>query len=93
VVLETHPVSEDQEVGETLFVRIVPGDLAADVVDHPAEPDAQELQFAPGALELMGMAITADHDRRSFGHPPMSLPQRHIVATGQIDQRLDRAVA
>ena len=93
MILEPHPAGQGEQVGEALCERIVPGDLAADVADHPAEPDAQELQFAPGALELVGMGVAADHDRRPLGHPPIALPQRHIVASRQIDQLLDRAVA
>jgi hypothetical protein len=93
VVLEPHSVSQGQKGGETLPERIVPGDLAADVADHPAEPDAQKLQFASGALELMGMGITANHDRCPFGHPPIALPQRHIVAPRQIDELLDCTMA
>src|SRR4029077_17180887 len=55
VILETHPNGQGQQAGEALRERIVAGDLAADVADPPAEPDAQELQFAPGAFELVGM--------------------------------------
>jgi hypothetical protein len=39
-------------------------DLAADVTDDAAEPGAQELQRAPGALELMRMgAATRSRSR------------------------------
>ena len=29
----------------------------------------QEFQFAPRPLELMGMTVPGDHDRRALGHP------------------------
>jgi hypothetical protein len=45
------------------------------------------------ALELMGVGVTADHDRRPFGHPPIALPQRHIVASCQVDQLFQSAMA
>jgi hypothetical protein len=51
------------------------------VTERPAEPDAQEFQFAPGALELVSMDVAADHDRRPLGHPPVALSKRHIVAS------------
>jgi hypothetical protein len=48
MILETHPVGQGKQIGEALLERLVAGDLAADVADHPAEPDAQEFEFAPG---------------------------------------------
>ena len=81
---------QSQEVGEALPQRRVAGDLAADIADHPTEPGAQELEFAPRPLELMGMSVAPDHDRRALGYPPIALPQRHIVAPRQIDQLFQR---
>jgi len=85
-------VSQGQEVGETLSQRRVADNFAADVADHPAQPGAQEFQFAPSALELVGVGVTSNHNRRPFGHSPIALPQRHIVASRQINELLDRAV-
>ena len=93
VVLEAHPVGQGEQIGETLLQRLVAVDFAADVADHPAQSGAQELEHPPGPLELMGVGIAADHDRRALGHPDIALPQPHIVAPGQIDQLLQRPVA
>ena len=72
---------------------VVAGDLTADVADHPTEPDAQEFECAPRPLELVGMGVAPDHDRGAFGHPPITLSQRHVVVLSQIDQLFQRAVA
>jgi hypothetical protein len=37
--------------------------LAADVTDDAAEPDAQQTQLAMVALELVGVGIAASHHR------------------------------
>src|SRR5215472_16579119 len=58
-----------------------------------AQPGAQEFEFAPRPFELMGMAVPADHDRRTLGHPPIALAQRHALALGKIDQLRQRAMA
>jgi len=39
------------------------------------------------------VAIAANHDRGALGHPAIALPQRHIVAVGEIDQFFQRPVA
>jgi hypothetical protein len=93
VILEPYPHRQSEKVGEALLEPVVAGDLTADVADHPTEPDAQEFQCAPRPLELVGMGVASDHDRSAFGHPPIALPQWHIVALSQIDQLLQRAVA
>jgi hypothetical protein len=59
VVLEAHPHRESEKVGKALPERLVVCDLAADVADHPTEPSAQELEFSPRSLELMGMVCSA----------------------------------
>jgi hypothetical protein len=51
LVLGQHPVRKHQQRPEPGFHRLVAGDLALDVADHPAEPGAQELQLPTGALE------------------------------------------
>src|SRR5881394_48540 len=61
--------------------------------DHPTEPNAQELEFSPRPIELVGMGIAADHDRGALGHPTIALPQSHSSALGEIDQLLQRAMA
>jgi hypothetical protein len=93
VILEAYPHRQSEKVGEALLEPVVAGDLAANVADHPAQPNAQEFEFAPRPLELVGMGIAADHDRSAFGHPAIALPQPHSVAFGEIDQLLQRAVA
>lgn len=93
VILEAYPHRQSEKVGEALLKPVAAGDLAANVADHPAQPDAQEFEFAPRPLELVGMGIAADHDRSAFGHPPITLPQPHSVAFGEIDQLLQGAVA
>jgi hypothetical protein len=45
-----------------------------DVADHAAEPGAQELERAPGPLELMRVGVAPDHDRGAFGDAPVALP-------------------
>src|SRR5689334_22557656 len=93
VILEAYPHRQSEKVGEALLEPVIAGDLAANVADHPAQPDAQEFECAPRPLELVGMGIAADHDRSAFGHPPITLPQPHSVAFREIDQLLQRAVA
>jgi len=48
------------------------------------------LELAIGALELVGVRITGDPDRRPFGDPQIALPERDAVALGEADQLLDR---
>src|SRR5205814_5062011 len=93
VILEAYPHRQSEKVGEALLEPVVAGDLTADVADHPTEPDAQEFECAPRPLELVGMAVSTDHDRRALGHPVIALPQPHAVAFGEIDQLFQRAVA
>src|SRR6202040_1346629 len=69
VILEAYPIGQSEKLGEALLEPVVAGDLTADIADHPTEPGAQEFEFAPRPLELVGMGIASDHDRRAFGHP------------------------
>jgi hypothetical protein len=55
MILDTYPNGQGEQVSEALCERTVAGDLAANVADHPAKPDVQELQLPPGALELVGV--------------------------------------
>ena len=93
VILEAYPMCQSEEVGEAHLECLVAVDLAADVADHPAEADAQELHGASRPLELVGMAVAADHDRGALGHPPIALPQRHTAALCKIDQFFQCAMA
>ena len=93
VILEANPHRQSKEIGEAFLEFGVSFDLAANVADHPAEPSAQELQGASRPRELVGMGVAPDHDRRALGHPPIALPQRHIMALCQIDQLFQRAMA
>ena len=93
VILEAYPMCQSEEVGEAHLECLVAVDLAADVADHPAEADAQELHGASRPLELVGMAVAADHDRGALGHPPIALPQRHTAALCKIDQLFQCAMA
>ena len=51
-------------------------DLAAEVADHPAKAGVEELEGTTGALELVGMAVAAGHDRGTLGHPHIALAER-----------------
>lgn len=93
VVLETHAMRHRERLGEALPQRLVAGDLAADVADHPAQSDAQEFELAPSALELVGVDIAPDHDCGPLGHPAIALPQLHLVVLGQVHQLFERPVA
>jgi hypothetical protein len=67
--------------------------LAPDVTDDAAKPGAQELELAPGALELVGMGVASHHDGGPFGDPSIALAQLDAFVFGQIDQLFDRAVS
>jgi hypothetical protein len=47
--------------------RLIARNLAPDIADHAAEPNAQELERTPGSLELMLMRVAPDHDRGTVG--------------------------
>jgi hypothetical protein len=93
VILEAHPHRQREQIDEAFLERRVAGDLAADVADHAPQPNAQEPERPPGPFELVCMRVAPDHDRSSLGDAPVALPQRHIVASRQIDQFSQRAVA
>src|SRR5437763_7599070 len=92
VILKAHPHRQGEKMGKALPQRLVVADLAADIADHPTEPNAQELEFSPRSIELVAMGIAADHDRGALGHPTIALPQSHSSALGEIDQLLQRAM-
>ena len=71
-----------QGLCEDLLQIWIVGDLARDVPDQPAEPRAQELQFAVRSFELMRMSITLGHLRRPLGKPGIGLPQLQPMGLG-----------
>src|SRR6478609_4149933 len=52
----------------------------------PAKSRPQELELAPGALELMSVGIAAHHDGGALGQAQIALAQRHTVALGEPDE-------
>ena len=74
VVLVAHLDGEIEEMGEAGLERGIAVDLAVDVTDDAAEPCAQELECAAGALELVRMDVAAHHDRGALGDPRVALP-------------------
>jgi hypothetical protein len=80
-------------VGKAFLERLVAGDLASNVADHAAEPNAQKLERAPGPLELVRMRVAPDHDRGALGKASVALPQWHVVAARQLDQFYQGAMA
>ena len=53
MILKPHPHRQGGQIGEPLFEKVVAGELAADVADHPAQSGAQEFERAPRPLELV----------------------------------------
>src|SRR5437763_14862026 len=86
--LKAHPHRQGEEMGEALPQRLVVADLAADIADHPTEPNTHELQFWPRQIELVGMGIAVDHNRRELGYPTVALPQLHYNTQIYSDQLL-----
>jgi hypothetical protein len=68
------------------------GDLAADVADEVAEPDAQEAQLPLVALELVWHGHGDRHHNGTFGRAQIRLPQPHAVLFGQPIEPLDGGV-
>jgi hypothetical protein len=67
-------------------------DFASDVADDPAEPRAQDAQFATVAVELFGMSVASCHHSRALGDAQIGLAQSYAVLAGQAVQSLDRRV-
>src|SRR5215813_15452882 len=74
MILEAHLHRQGEEIGKARLQCLVPGDLAANIADHPAQPGAQELQLTPRPLELVRMAVPTDHDHRALRDPAIALP-------------------
>jgi hypothetical protein len=88
VILQADLNRQIEQMAETRLELGLALDLAADVADHPAQADAQQLEGSTGALELVGMGVTADHDGGTLGNPPIALAQHHALVLGELDQPL-----
>jgi hypothetical protein len=55
-----HQQHQIEQRAEANLQRRIAINLAADVADDPAKSRPQELELAPGALELMSVDIAAD---------------------------------
>src|SRR4029450_3828190 len=93
LLLMAHTQREIEQRAKAIFERCIARDLAPDVTDDAAKPDAQELELAPGALELVGMGVASHHDGSPLGEASIALAQLDAFAFGQIDQLFDRAVS
>jgi hypothetical protein len=85
-------VGARQRPFEGRFELWLAGDLAADVTDDAAEPDAQQTQLAMVALELLGVGIAASHHRGVLGNAQIGLAQPHAVLFRQADNAFDRGM-
>src|SRR5450631_56659 len=70
----------------------VAGDLAADVAGSAGQTRAQDAQFAPVAVELLGVGVASRHHRRAFGDAEVGLRQPHSMLVGQAVEALDGGV-
>lgn len=73
VILAADLAGQDEQRPEALFQGGVAVDLAVDVSDDAPEAGAQELECSASALELMGMAVSPDHDGGPLGDPQIAL--------------------
>ena len=60
LILGAHPLRQIEQRAEAGFQGRIAINLAADVADDAAKSRPQELELAPGALELTSVGITAD---------------------------------
>ena len=86
LILAAHPLRQIEQRAEASFQHRIAINLAADVADDPAKPCPQELELPPGAFELVGVDIAADHNGGALGKAQIALAQRHMVALGEPDQ-------
>src|SRR6476646_3122551 len=63
LLLMANPVGEIEQRTKAILKRRVALDLASDVTDDAAKPGAQEFEFSPGTLELVGMRVAPHHER------------------------------
>src|ERR1700676_4555728 len=92
LLLMADPQRQIEQRAKAVLERGIALDLAADVANDAAKTGSQEFELSPGALELMRMGITPDHDGGALGQAQIALAQLDALALGQIDQLLDRAV-
>ena len=59
LLLMANPHRQIEQRAKAILKCAIALDLAANVPDDAAEPDAQEFELPPGALELVGMAYSA----------------------------------
>jgi hypothetical protein len=85
----TNPQREIEQRAKAVLKCTIAVDLAANVPDDAAKPDAQEFKLSLGALELMRVGIAPDHDGGALGQAQIALAQLDALALGQIDQLLD----
>jgi hypothetical protein len=86
ILIANAPCEIEQKV-EAIFQSGIAGNLAADVADDAAEPCAQELERAAGALELVCVNVTPHHDCGPFGHAPIALPQRDVASASRLSTK------
>src|ERR1700730_14664319 len=92
LLLMADPQRQIEQRAKPVLERGIALDLAPDVANDAAKTGSQEFELSPGALELMRMGITPDHDGGALGQAQIALAQLDALALGQIDQLLDRAV-
>lgn len=90
MVLMADPDGAIEQRGEALLADRITLNLAADVADHAAEPDAQDGEHAAGTVELVGVGIAPNHDGGPLGGTPIALSRHDAFARAQCDQLLDR---
>ena len=90
LILGAHPLRQIKQRAEASFQRRIAINLAADVADDPPKPRPQELELAPGAFELVGVGIAADHDGGALRQAQIALAQRHMIAPGEPDELGER---
>src|SRR5882672_2836693 len=69
LVLLAHLCGPGEQRNEDGFESAIAVDLAGDIADQAPQPGAQELELAPGPLELMGMGVATHHDGSPLGDP------------------------
>jgi hypothetical protein len=79
----TDPQCEIEQRAKAILEPGITLDLAANVADDTAEPGAQEFEFSPGALELVGMGVAPDHEGGALGQAQIALAQFDTLAFGK----------
>jgi len=81
VILETYPHRQREPVGKVSLERLFAGDLAPDVADHAAQPDAQKFK-AGASFTRSSIPATGLRDRRA-ACPPLFLLTRLRLRGGR----------